>query len=101
MPNQYKPKICPQCYTEHRKRGPFCSKVCSNKARIVTQETRDKKAESMRAYMTSGNETAEKIIWSLQATKEEREDGLPLPQTPDPIGNNQFVSGRDLWTTDD
>jgi hypothetical protein len=26
---------------------------------------------------------------------------LPLPQTPDPIGNNQFVSGRDLWTQDD
>jgi hypothetical protein len=55
----------------------------------------------MKAFMTSGNETAEKIIWSLQATKEERDDGLPLPQTPDPIGNNQFVSGRDLWTQDD
>jgi hypothetical protein len=97
MPSVYKKKVCPECYSEHRKRGPYCSKVCSNKARIVTQETK----QSMSKFMTSGNETAEKIIWSLQASQDEREEGLPLPQVPDPIGNNQFVSGRDLWTQDD
>lgn len=100
MPNQYKSKICPECYTEHRKRGPFCSKVCSNKARIVTQETRDKQSEAMTKFMNSGNEVAEKIIWALKTPQEIRDDGYPLPQTPDPIGNNQFVAGRDLWTED-
>lgn len=100
MPSVYKKKLCPECYTEHRKRGPFCSKICSNKARIVTQETKQKQSESMSKFMNSGNETAEKIIWSLQASKDEREEGLPLPQTPDPIGNNQFRAGRDLWTED-
>jgi len=100
MPNQYKSKICPECYTEHRKRGPFCSKICSNKARIVTQETRDKQSEAMTKFMNSGNETAEKIIWSLKASQDMREEGLPLPQTPDPIRDNQFVQDGDLWSTD-
>ena len=100
MPSVYKKKICPECYTEHRKRGPFCSKICSNKARIVTQETKQKQSESMSKFMNSRNDTAEKIISSLQASKDEGEEGLALPQSPDPIGNNQFRAGRDLWTED-
>jgi len=100
MPSVYKKKICPQCYSEHRKRGPFCSKICSNKARIVTQETKQKQSESMSKFMNSGNETAERLIWAINSTRDEREEGFPLPQVPDPIGNNQFVAGRDLWTED-
>jgi len=50
--------------------------------------------------MNSGNETAERLIWAINSTRDEREEGFPLPQVPDPIGNNQFVAGRDLWTED-
>lgn len=33
MPNVYRKKICPNCDKEHRQRGPYCSKSCSNLAR--------------------------------------------------------------------
>lgn len=50
MPNVYRLKTCPCCGKEHRGRGPYCSKVCSNRAREFSEETKKKISESVKEY---------------------------------------------------
>lgn len=50
MPGVYRLKTCPQCGKEHRRRGPHCSKSCSNAHRIITDETRLKMSQSRYEY---------------------------------------------------
>ena len=94
MPNIYRQKICPQCYTEHRQRGPYCSKSCSNAARITKDSTREKRRESMYEYMAANPEVVEDMSWRIQASKDEREEGLPLP--PD-HRHDYTVEDGDVW----
>jgi hypothetical protein len=96
MPNQYKQKLCPECYSEHRKRGPFCSKVCSNKARFIKPETVEKHRENTTKFINSGSASAEVSKWAINADRDVLEHGLPLPQVDD-LGIGQFVAGGDLW----
>lgn len=49
--NRYKEKICPVCSITHKKRNQYCSKECSNKARIVTDETKQKLSVKRREYL--------------------------------------------------
>lgn len=42
----YRQKSCLYCSTPHKKRGPYCGKVCSNKHRKHTDETKAKMSES-------------------------------------------------------
>lgn len=94
MPNVYRRKVCPQCYTEHRQRGPYCSKSCSNSARIVTDETRQRMREGMYAAMERMPEMKEEMAWRINATADEREEGLPLP--PD-HRHDYNVEDGDIW----
>jgi hypothetical protein len=47
---RYREKSCKKCGKTHKKRGPYCSKVCSNKDREVTEETRAKLTKASREY---------------------------------------------------
>jgi len=57
MPGVYKLKACPQCLTEHRKKGKFCSQACSNSYREPTENQR----EAMRQVATEFNRTPQAL----------------------------------------
>jgi hypothetical protein len=89
MPGVYKEKACPTCGGKHRKKGIFCSKVCSNKGRDddYKQKMRDKMLYSEEGQMRA---------WSLNWD----EDSEPIvPPVPRGLDRNQFISGGDIWTT--
>lgn len=87
---EYKEKVCPQCKKAHRRRGPFCSKSCSNLGR--KPEVYQKVSEWMR-----GSEKGQEITFNLQNT----EDTDPRIMVGQAQESNNFVSGGDLWTVDD
>ena len=69
MPNVYKLKECPTCGAEHRRRGPFCSRSCASRARVHSQETKTKIADSNREHMASESPSAEKSKWIITQQK--------------------------------
>lgn len=89
---QYREKTCPTCGTKHRKKGPFCSKACSNAGR--TAETRAKLSAAAKDHgLAFAGQIAQRQI-------EEPPD--PNAIKWDPLGDNQFVDrDGDIWTTDD
>ena len=53
MPGVYRLKTCPCCGKEHRGRGPYCSKSCSNRTREFSEETKNKISLTLQEhYMT-------------------------------------------------
>lgn len=86
---QYREKTCEHCGVKHRKRGPFCSKVCSNKGR--SPEVYKKVSEAL-----IGGEA----IYNLNADPDKEPPlvgGLSRPL----IDSNSFVSDGDIWTSAD
>jgi len=95
----YRNKICPQCYTEHKKRGPYCSKACSNAARVVSKETRQKMSTSQSKSQSKGTERWEESRYNLQKNKDPESRLDPVaPPTQTPLGS--FKAGKDLWFED-
>ena len=108
-------KVCPICATGHNKRGPFCSKICSNKARVVTPKTRRKMSASQKKRMAT--EEAKTKNWSFlergklkhvaittKANPDEFEfnpENLYLPPITDETPDGAFSDGKDLWFTAD
>ena len=93
MPGVYREKECPTCKVKHRKKGMFCSKVCSNKGRddVYKEKMRDKMLNTDEGQMRA---------WQLNW--DEDTDAPVLPQDPTRIGpsisRDQFVAGGDIWT---
>lgn len=87
---QYREKVCPTCGVKHRKKGPFCSKSCSNAGRDGI--TRQKISDASKAN------NAIKHAQIAQGTVVEPPD--PNKIKWDPLESNQFIAGGDLWTTD-
>ena len=86
----YRKKICPYCGIEHRKRGPYCSKSHAGLDR--PKEVNEKIADFMK-YTDRGRE--------LQANLKNQEiDELPSVGGLTNRNSQSFVSGGDLWTTD-
>ena len=108
-------KVCPICATGHNKRGPFCSKPCSNKARVVKPSTRRKMSASQKKRMAT--EEAKSKNWSFlergklavqakntKANPDEFEfnpENLYLPPITDETPDGAFVAGGDLWFSAD
>jgi hypothetical protein len=107
---EYK-KSCPVCDAPHNKRGPFCSKVCSNKARVVKPSTRRKiSAANVRRHAM---DHAKEIGWTfkergklqikaknLKVNPDEFEfnpENLYLPPVTDDTPDGAFSDGKDLW----
>lgn len=90
--DRYSKKNCLTCGIEHRKRGPFCSKVCSNSGRDGA--TRQKISEASRA-----NNTIAHAYLGAGTVQE--------PPDPNKWGNfslakNQFIDqDGDIWTSCD
>lgn len=91
MAGVYREKECPTCGTKHRKKGPYCSKTCSNKGR---DDTYKEKMRDMMLHSDAGQVRAWSLNWG--------EDSEPVvPPTGAPrLRPNQFVSGGDIWTED-
>lgn len=87
---QYREKVCPTCGVKHRKKGPFCSKACSNAGRDAITRA------NISAAAKFNNNIAHAQIG--KGTVEEPPD--PNAIRWDPLEDNQFIAGGDLWTTD-
>lgn len=87
---EYKEKLCQHCNKAHRKRGPFCSKTCSNLGR--KPEVYEKVSEWMR-----GSEKGQEITFNLHND----EDTDPRIMVSQPQETNRFVESGDVWTLDD
>ena len=106
----YKQKTCQYCATSHKKRGPFCSKACSNKARGQTAETREKISKAL-TIASVKPETKEKQWHNherfrleqgartlLDPTQVELDpENLYLPPMFDEKPDGSFSDGKDLW----
>jgi len=78
MPNKYKEKDCLHCGTKFRKQGVYCSIACSNKARTVTQETKDKIKAKTREYYSSPEGIATANKNSKQMTEYNQKGYMPF-----------------------
>lgn len=92
MPGVYREKECPTCGKKHRKKGPYCSKACSNAGRGF--EVRAKLSANAR-------ERGLPYIGQL-AQKQMEEPPTAGALKWDPLGDNQFVDrDGDIWTVAD
>lgn len=93
MPGVYREKVCPTCGTKHRKKGPFCSKVCSNKGR--DEEYKAKMREKM-LYTDEGQLRS----WNLNWDDTDEPVAPPMNEGPS-LRRNQFVAGGSVWERSD
>lgn len=88
MPGVYREKECPTCGTKHRKKGPYCSKACSNAGR--DEETRAKLSASAKEHG--------QVYAAQMARKQIEEPPDPNAWDWEPLDSNQFISDGDIWT---
>ena len=106
----YRAKTCPYCGTEHKKRGPFCSKSCSNRNRTLTDTTKAKISHSQSAKHATPERKDSNwhVMTRGQLEKKARESMLPEEQMTNPEDiylppmtsdqpDGTFVAGGDLW----
>lgn len=75
MPGVYRLKTCPQCGKEHRRRGPYCSKSCSNAYRVVTDDTKLKMSQTRREYAETPEGIAHyQVISNMLVASHKNED---------------------------
>jgi len=91
MPGVYREKECPTCAIKHRKKGVFCSKICSNKGR--DQEYREKMRDRM-LNTAKGQE----IAWNLNFDETDEPVAPQIFVEKPALKKNQFVAAGDVWT---
>ena len=91
MPGVYREKECPTCAIKHRKKGVFCSKICSNKGR--DQEYREKMRDRM-LNTAKGQE----IAWNLNFDETDEPVAPQIFVEKPSLKKNQFVAAGDVWT---
>lgn len=111
----YRQKTCQYCGTTHKKRGPYCSKVCSNKARKHSDATKLKMSHSQ-AIAQSKPENLEKTWHQREKAMAVRKasteklsleevetnpDNFYLPPMKSETPDNAFKAGGDLWFESD
>ena len=94
MPGVYREKECPTCGTKHRKKGPYCSKTCSNKDR--DEEYKQKMRERM-LYTEKGQETT----WNLNWDDTDEPVAPQIYRDQPSLQRGQFAAGGDIWTVVD
>lgn len=104
MPNVYRKKSCPACGVEHRRRGPYCSRSCATKGRVLTDEHKEKLRQTTKRFMNGNSDNAEKVRWIIaqQAgnkgiTVDEIDDAFPVPPEDPGFGDYEIDSDGDLW----
>jgi hypothetical protein len=81
VPGVYKEKSCPSCKIVHRKKGAYCSISCSNNARTLTDQTKEKIADGLREYYNTPEGVAQASINNRRVNNDKL--GLPAPVTID------------------
>lgn len=94
MPGVYRKKQCPTCGVEHRRRGVFCSKSCSNRGR---DDEYKQKMRDMMLYTEKGQERS----WNLNFDDTDEPVGPQIYVEKPTLQKGQFVSGGDIWTVVD
>jgi hypothetical protein len=95
VPGVYREKECPTCAVKHRKKGMFCSKVCSNKGRD------DEYKEKMRDRMLNTDE-GQVRAWNLNFNEDTDAPIAPQIYREQPsLKRGQFTAGGDVWTVVD
>jgi hypothetical protein len=94
MPGIYKEKQCPTCAIKHRKKGVFCSKICSNKGRG------DEYKEKMRNRMLH-TEEGQQRSWNLNWDDRDEPVAPQVQRDTPSLARNQFRVGGDIWTIAD
>jgi len=90
MPGVYREKECPTCGTKHRKKGPFCSKTCSNKGRD------DEYKQKMRDIMLN-TEAGQQRAWDLNFDETDEPVAPQIYKEQPGLKRGQFLSGGDIW----
>jgi hypothetical protein len=106
MAGIYREKTCPTCGVTHRRRGPYCSRSCGAKNRIITDETKQKLSDSGKARYedkTSDDylNTVENVKAAALKSKGINPDPIPPQFRNEYIDDNHFVSSGDYWTVID
>ena len=78
MPNQYRLKQCPVCYTEHRKKGNYCSQSCANSNQTKTPEHVKNIKKSIAEYQNSPEGLANAQRQSVRASAMRNGEELPV-----------------------
>jgi hypothetical protein len=78
MPNQYKLKQCPVCYSDHRKKGAYCCQSCANSTRQQTTETVKRIKKSVAEYQSSPEGVANAQRQSVRASAMRNGEELPV-----------------------
>lgn len=94
-------KYCPKCNTEHQKRGPYCSKACSNSMRIITKEQKANQSAGMTKFLNGSSDKAEELRWALNNHDQAEQGTDPVAPMAPELPHNQFVSGGTVWVEDD
>ena len=103
MEGKYRVKDCKLCGIKHRKRGPYCSKPCSNMDRQHSKETKAKIAESVRKFrIEQPNENIQYAMWcNMRKQRNPDHD----PETDMLIGDysigieqDYLEEGGDIWS---
>lgn len=87
---RYKAHECPTCKVTHKGKGPFCSKVCSNRGRDDEYKQRMRE----RALYT---DTGQLTTWTLNW--DETKEPVLAGGSGSTLPANQFVEGGDIWET--
>lgn len=106
--NSYREKQCLYCGVIHKHRGPYCSKICSNKDRRHSDETKAKMSNSQSLAQSTMDALDRTKAWSAKgklalAQKRSAEvietnhDDLYLPPMRDDTPDGAFRAGDDLW----
>lgn len=89
MPGVYRKKNCPHCGIEHRGRGLFCSKACSNSNREVKPETKEKVSEKMKEFKLTPE--------GIAGTKKFLRDVETHKKNIEKRANGEYVLQEDDW----
>jgi len=78
MPNQYRLKQCPVCYSEHRKKGVYCSQSCANSNQTKSPEHVKKIKKAIAEYQSSPEGLANAQRQSIRASAMRNDEPLPV-----------------------
>lgn len=106
----YRAKSCKFCGATHKKRGPYCGKVCSNKDRTLTPLTKSKISHTKSVEMRTADardrnwEQTERLkLRNLaQSTTTPQEiltnpEDLYLPPMKPTVPDGYTVADGDIW----
>jgi hypothetical protein len=112
---KYREKVCPRCGNSHRKRRKFCSRSCGNQ-RNHTEEHKEALSSSLKNFYDNTEEGAaiasrnsfntthyNNYRYGYTSEKEvalkESDFKLEIPDIRNPLKENQFLEGGDIWET--